>query len=162
MKTARHNNGFTLVEVLIAVILVGLAIAALLVANKSFTIANACGADMSTAEFLGEQMRELTALLPVIDPETGTATFGPEEASLANYDDLDDFDAATFSPPIDANRSVLNDFAGFSQQVTVENVNASNFEQAVADHSSSFVRVKVTVLLNGREISAVSWIRAQY
>jgi len=154
--------GFSLVEVLIAVILVGLAIAALVVASNSFTIANSAGTDLSTAEFLVEQIRELTALLPVIDPQTGTDTFGPEEANLAGYDDLDDFDGATFSPPIGANRELLNDFAAFSQHVTVENVNPTDFEQVVSDHSSHFVRVTAKVFLNTKEISSTSWIRARY
>jgi prepilin-type N-terminal cleavage/methylation domain-containing protein len=158
----RWSKGFSLIEVLIAVILVGLAITALLAASGSFTMTNGAGADLSTAEFLMEQIRELTALLPVADPQTGIATFGPEEASLAFYDDLDDFDGITFSPPIDADRNVLNDFAAFSQQVVVENVNPSNFEQVVGDHGSSFVRVTVKVFLSAREISSMSWIRARY
>jgi len=140
--------------------LVGLAVAALVGASRAFTIANASGADLSTAEFLIEQIRELTTLLPVVDPQTGT-TFGPEEAGLANYDDLDDFDGANFSPPISANRTALSNFAGFSQQVTVEKVSATNFEQVVAG-PSDFVRVTVRVLLNSREISSVIWIRARY
>lgn len=158
----RRGNGFSLIEVLIAVILIGLAITALLAANGSFTIANSAGTDLSTAEFLIEQIRELMALLPVVDPQTGTATFGSEEAGLAYYDDLDDFDGVSFSPPIDANRNVLNNFAAFSQLVIVENVNPSNFEQVVGDHSTSFVRVTVKVLLNTKEISSTSWIRARY
>jgi hypothetical protein len=88
--------------------------------------------------------------------------FGPEEADLAYYDDLDDFDGASFSPPIDANRNVLNNFAAFSQIVSVENVNPSNFDQVVADHSTSFVRVTVTVVLNAKEISSTRWVRARY
>ena len=164
MGDARYHNGFSLIEVLVAIVLVGLAIVALVAANRSFTIANATGADLSTAEFLIEQIRELTAMLPVTDPQTGTDIFGPEaaETSLAAYDDLDDFDNATFSPPISADRSTLNDFAAFSQQVAVENVNAGNFDQVVSDHSSSFVRVTVRLLLNSKEISSASWIRARY
>jgi prepilin-type N-terminal cleavage/methylation domain-containing protein len=162
MSGARDDNGFTLVEILFAVILVGLAIAALLTASGSFTMANGAGADLSTAEFLVEQVRELTALLPVVDPQTGTDAFGPEEGSLATYDDLDDFDNASFSPPISADRSVLNNFSAFTQQVVVENVSAANFEQVVGDHLSPFVRVTVTVSLNGSEISSAGWIRALY
>lgn len=156
------NSGFSLIEVLIAIILVGLAIVSLVAANSSFTKANAAGTNLSTAEFLVEQIRELTTLLPVIDPNTETSMFGPEEASLADYDDLDDFDGASFSPPISADREVLNDFAAFSQQITVENVNAADFEQVVSNHSSFFVRVTVEVFLNSREISSSSWIRARY
>jgi len=156
------NSGFSFIEVLIAIILIGLAIVSLVAANSSFTKANGAGADLSTAEFLIEQIRELTILLPVIDPDTGTSTFGPEEATLANYDDLDDFDGASFSPPISADREVLSNFAAFSQQITVENVDAANFEQLVSDHSSYFVRVTIGIFLNSKEISSTSWIRARY
>jgi len=162
MRDTKYKNGFSLIEVLIAVILVGLAITALVVANSSFTIANSAGTNLTTAEFIIEQIRELTTLLPVVDPQTPTATFGPEEASLAGYDDLDDFDGASFSPPINSNRELLNDFTAFSQHVTVENVNPADFEQVVSDHSSHFVRVTVKVFLNAKEISSASWIRARY
>lgn len=134
--------GFTLIEALIAVILVGLAIAALVVSNGSFTIANSAGTDLSTAEFLIEQIRERTALL--------------------GYDDLEGVTFPTYSPPINVNGQVLSDFATFSQHVTVQNVNPANFEQVVSDHSSHFIRVTVKVFLNAKEISSASWIRARY
>jgi len=137
--------GFSLIEVLVAIILVGIAIAALVAASSSFTRANAAGAELATAEFLIEQIRELTAMLP--------------------YDDLDDFVGAdgveSFCPPISADRTVLNDFAAFTQKVTVKNVSESDLEQVVGYHSR-FVRVSVEVSLNSRPISSVSWIRANY
>lgn len=160
------KNGFTLIEVLIAVIMVGLAIASLVGANLSFTQANGIGANISTAEFLSEQVRELTALLPVVDPQTGTVTFGAEEGSLADYDDIDDFDGSgdgiTFNPPISSTRSTLTDFGSYSQQVTVKNVNPSNFQQDISDHGSDFVRITVKITYNSKEICSDSWIRARY
>lgn len=142
IRPTKYTAGFSLIEVLIAVVLVGLAVAALLGASRAFTIANASGADLSTAEFLVEQIRERTALL--------------------SFDDLNGFASGSpFSPPISADGSPLNHFAAFTQQVTVENVNAANFEQVVAG-PSDFVRVTVRVLLNSREISSVRWIRARY
>ena len=163
MRNTKYKSGFTLLEVLFAVLLVGLAIASLLSANATFTRANAAGTDLSTAEFIIAQIRELTMLLPVIDPETEFATFGPETGeTLAVYDDLDDFNGATYSPPISAERTVLNEFSAYSQQITVENVNASNFEQVVANHSSNFVRVTVQVYLNSKLISSANWLRTRY
>ena len=163
MRDIKYNSGFSLIEVLMAILLVGLAVASLVAANTAFTKANGAGTDLSTAEFIFEQVRELTALLPVIDPQTELSTFGPEGGeTLANYDDLDDFDGASFSPPISADRNVLNNFAGYTQQITVENVSASNFEQVVSDHSSNFVRVTVKVFLNSKEICSTSWLRARY
>jgi len=163
MAASRSRAGFSLIEILISVILVGMSITALVVANNAFTMANGAGADLSTAEFLIEQIRELTTMLPVSDPQsTSWATFGPEEAGLAAYDDLDDFDDMTFSPPISADRTVLNDFTGFSQRVTVENVDASNFDTVVADRASGFARVTVSISQHGSLISSTSWIRARY
>ena len=162
----RKTRGFSLIEVLIATILVGMAIAALMAANSSFTMANDAGSDLSTAEFLIEQIRELTMLLPLVDPDASTWTvLGPEsgEADVSAYDDVDDFDGATFSPPINSDRAPLTDFTTFSQQVTVEKLNPSNFNEVWVDSTNSgFVRITVRVLQNGGEISSATWIRARY
>jgi prepilin-type N-terminal cleavage/methylation domain-containing protein len=155
------RQGFTLAEVLVAVILIGIAIASLLAANISFTRANGAATNLSTAEFLLEQIRELTATLPVIDPDGGS-TFGAEEGAMADYDDLDDFDGSTFSPPINADRTALTEFAGFRQNVTIENVSPANFQQVEPDHSTNFVRVTVTVSLNSKPLCSSMWIRARY
>jgi len=163
MKNSRREDGFTLIEVLIGILLIGLAIVSLISANGALTQANGAGIELSTAEFLIEQIRELTTVLPVIDPTTGTTTFGPEASeTLANFDDVDDFNGANFSPPISATRATLNDLSAYTQQITVENVSVSNFEQVVSNHSSFFVRVNVKVLLNTREISSARWLRCRY
>jgi prepilin-type N-terminal cleavage/methylation domain-containing protein len=163
MRDKKHRGGFTFIEVLIATLLVGLAAVALVAANWAFTKANDAGTDLSTAEFLLEQIKELTALLPVVDPNDDTI-FGPETGETwANYNDLDDFDGENFSPPINAERIVLNDYATFSQQVTVENVNASDFEQVEPDlPRTNFVRVTVNVYQNSQLITSATWLRARY
>ncbi|MFA5251605.1 MAG: type II secretion system protein [Phycisphaerae bacterium] len=133
-----RKNGFTLIEVLIAILLVGVAIAALVAANGSFTKANAAATDLSTAEFLIEQVRERSISI--------------------RYDNLSSLNG-TFSPPINSAGESLNGFAVFSEQITVENVSESNFEQAVA-YDSGFIRVTVKVFLNSKEISSARWLRA--
>ena len=158
----RTGNAFTLIEVLLATVLVGFAIAALMLANTSLTQTNAAGLNLSTSEFLIEQIRELTTTLEVVDPCTNTAVFGPEEAGLTEYDDLDDFDGAIFSPPIDAARQQLTDLSAFTQNITVENVSGADFQQTVADHTSDFIRVTTTITFNGTEINSTTWLRARY
>jgi type II secretory pathway pseudopilin PulG len=170
MAVEKRSQGFSLLEILISVLLVGLSITALVIANSSFTTANATGADISTAEFLIEQIRELTATLPVMDPALTPATWttlGPEagESTVASYDDVDDFDgfnSTVLGAPIDAGKNTLAHLAAFSQQVIVQNVSASNFSSAAADGSTDFVRVTVTVSMNGSTINSASWIRARY
>jgi prepilin-type N-terminal cleavage/methylation domain-containing protein len=159
----RKKNGFTLVELLIASVLIGFAIAALLASNTAYTSANAGGIQLSTAEFLIEEIRELTACLETVDPETKMDVWGPEtgESSVADYDDLDDFDGVSLSPPIDVSCAQLTDFSAYTQQITVQNVFPGQFQFVVADHGSDFVKVTVTIYLNNKEIDSADWIRAR-
>ncbi len=158
----KNRSGFTLLEVLVATILVGIAVASLIAASGAFTQVNAAGINASTAEFLLEEIRELTISLAVVDPETGTDTFGVESGeTLVSYDDLDDFDGVTFSPPIDINRLQLSDFSAFSQVISVENVSTSDLRVTVGEHLSPLVKVTVGILMNGREINSSSWIRTR-
>lgn len=138
----KRKSGFTLIEVLLAIVFVGIAIASLLGASSIFTNANQAGLEMSTAEFLAEQMRELI--------------------TMTSYDDLDNFDDANYSPPLNAKQEQLSNFTQFSQQITVENVSASNLQQVVSDGGSDFLRVTVEIYSNSVEVSSSSWIRANY
>lgn len=169
MRVSRRGYGFSLVEILISVILVGLSVTALVFASNTFTMANGAGADLSTGEFLLEQIREMTALLPVRDPDVDTwTTLGLDtgDSVVGSYDDVDDFDgfnSTTLGAPIDALGNPLSDLAAFSQVVTVAKVNPSDFNHIEADSfDTPFIRVTVQVALNGREICSASWIRANY
>ncbi len=142
MRNTKSKTGFTIVEVMVAVVLIGLAIVSIIAANCAFTQANGFGTNLSIAEFLMEQARERTF--------------------LTDFNDLHSLDDATFSPPAGADGQVLNDFAQFSQHVAVENLNPENFQEVVPDFTSGFVRVTVDVVLNSRQISSASWVRAQY
>ncbi len=143
MKTKNRKTGFSLAEVLIALIFVGLAIAALMAGNGAFTQANAVANEMSTAEFLTEQIRERTAML--------------------HFENLLSFNGVAYSPPQDAKGDPLNDFAAYSQKITVEYVENTNFTQvdATPDSTNRFIRVTVKIYRGTKEISSTNWIRAQ-
>ena len=135
-----HPTGFSLIEVMVAAMIIGIAVASLLLSNGSLTRVNAAGIEMSTAEFLIEEVNSRCAAMA--------------------YDDLPAF-AGTYSPPQDVYGSPLTNFSTFSQQVTVENVSNSDFTVVVGAGSSDFVRITTTILLNGGQISSTDWIRAR-
>lgn len=157
-----QSGGFTLLEVMFASLLIGLAIAALAVTSSAYTIVNGAGIDLSTAEFLVEEIRELTAPMPAVDPDGVAGACGPDagESTLAQFDDVDDFDGQIISPPIDASGTAMTEFAAFSQQITVQNVASSNLTQAVADHTTDLYRITVTITKNNSPITSTSWVRA--
>jgi len=144
MNDSNKNNkltavaGFTLIEAMIATLLIGIAIVSLMVSSQAFTSINSAGINLSTAEFLIEEVRERTA--PI------------------EFDNLAAF-AGTYSPPEDIEGNQLTTFAGFSQQVTVQNVSPSDF--TTPDAGSDFARVTVAILLNSSQITSASWIRAR-
>ena len=98
------KRAFTLIEVLIAIILVGLAIASLLGANIAFTRANGTGAQLSTAEFLIEQIREQTVTTPFADL-ANTSGFVPtsypgySQKTTVEYVNASDLRTGFTSPP---------------------------------------------------------------
>jgi type II secretory pathway pseudopilin PulG len=143
-KRERCNGGFTLIEALFAAMLLGLVVAALAAASGAFTMANGYGMDLSTAEFLIEEMREYTAMQSfdglLADPDYNTGI--------------------PISPPRNTNDEPIDGFDQFGQQVDVVRVQEGNFEPpGLSD--SPFVRVTVQVTKGGQPISSTSWIRAQ-
>ena len=141
-KYSVNTDGFTLIEALFASMLLGLVIASLVAASGAFTMANGYGLELSTAEFLVEEVRELTA----------NETFG---------DLLTNFNGQTFNPPKDITGTPMSDFSEFSQQISVSRVQADDFTQDDSTGTSPFVRVTVTITKNSQPVTSTSWIRAE-
>jgi type II secretory pathway pseudopilin PulG len=141
----KKSTGFTLIEALLASLLIGLAIAALVTSSGAFTVYNAAGVDLSTAEFLIEEIRELTT--PV--------------AFNNQFDNLAPYNNQTYNPPVDADGNAMPEFAAYTQKITVTYANPANLTQT-AVVSTDFHRVTVTITKGGRTITSSSWIRAKY
>ena len=172
----RRRRGFTLIETALATVIVGTGVVAIVAAQQAFFRQNEWSTHASTAQRLGNEIRELTLHLPRHDPVTGQAFWGPESSELdvLDFDDLDDFDgedgegtvfsAALGSGPISALGDVFPDMAGWSQRVFVENIDPFEVTRTVADGASDLLRVRVIVEYQGptddapREITRVTWI----
>ena len=143
MKTIckKQASGFTLIEVLFAAMLIGLVVAAIAVSSGAATMVNGVGIDMSTAEFLVEEIREQTASV--------------------DFDNVLTYDGLTCNPPIDIDGTAMSEFSAFSQQVTVEYVEPANLNQVAASPPTDFVRITVTITKNTRPVTSASWIRAR-
>lgn len=173
-RTARR--GFTLIETALATVIVGVGVLAMVSAQQAFHQKNQWSTQASVAMRLGNEIRELTLNMPRRDPVTGADHWGPEdtESSLADYDDLDDFDGAegvgtVFSAslgngPISSRREVIPNMEGWSQTVRVFNVKQFDTTDEVDDGASAFVKVEVTIHFQGpadeepREMTKVSWL----
>lgn len=139
MNIKPKNDGFTLIEALFASMLIGMVIVSLVAASGAFTMVNGAGIDMSTAEFLIEEIREKTADM--------------------TFDDLVAYDGTSHNPPIDIEDTAMAEFSTFTQAVAVVYVEADDLDNVVTS-PTDFVRITVTITKNGNPVSSASWIRA--
>jgi len=103
--------------------IVGVAFVAIMQLFAACTQQNRIGQNMTTAMLLAGHIQETMAGLSFNDPAYATTYFGPEPGqTLQNYDDIDDFDGATFSPPIDSRRQPIVGQSQYTQMVTVQPV----------------------------------------
>ena len=117
-RTARA--GFTLIEAALTTAITGIAFVAIMQLFGACTQQNRVGTNMTTAMLLAGHIQETMNGLSFNDPVLGTTYYGPEPGqTLANYDDLDDFDGLNFSPPIDSLRRPISGLSQFTQNVTV-------------------------------------------
>ena len=115
-------GGFTLLETMMALVIVGVGVVAFVDAQASFTKSNSWSSHAATGMLLANEVRELTRRMSRHDPVTGLTLatgaggatsavgWGREagETTVADLDDLDDLDnvvfglGGTFAGPIDA------------------------------------------------------------
>jgi type II secretory pathway pseudopilin PulG len=166
-RRSRSRPGFTLIEAAITTVIVGVGCVSMLALMGAGTQANNDGAELTTAMNLAGNIREAMAGVAYTDPTTPTH-WGPEagEAAVAAYDDLDDFDGYTASPPIDARRvSLGSSYATWSQSVAVQSVKPTDLKTAMAHLTLTpdlrpTCRCTVTISHNGKVVYAQSWIEA--
>lgn len=161
MQLRKKSKAFTLLESIFAIILVGIAICALMVAFQSSTDANSVSMKISSANNLINNFYELSLSLDKTDPQSGKQKFGPEENSLLEYDDLDDFTGLEFCPPIDSSRQSLDEYKNFTQKISIINVQPGDLQTQTSAHSSGIVKVEVGIFYNGEEIARESWLRSE-
>ena len=160
-RSPRRPRGFTLVEALVASALLGLGVAALMVAASSSTRVNAAGLDMTQAAFLAQEVREWTLRLPFSDPDPGDEGNppGPDGADPQTFvDDLDDLMGMTYSPPRNAAGDPIDELSGWSQTITLEWVDPNALTTVVSPGGSDCIRVTVSIQREGRQVQSTQWL----
>ena len=137
-RARRHaRSGFTLLEALMTMVILGVGVLAFVEAQQSFITSNAWSSQAATATFLANEIREMARKLPRHDPVTGLYLNGSTlvgwgretgEAVATDLDDIDDFDGLVFGatgnmagpvnlfgetiPEVDLQGNVVNDAEG--------------------------------------------------
>ncbi len=177
--TRRRAQGFSLIEVTVASVILALAVLSIVAAQQAFHRQNDVSQQTSLGLALANELREITLALPPHDPISGSLFYGPESnetdgdphVMVTYLDDLDDFantdgGGFTFNPPINALREAYPNMDNWTQTINVENVDADDVGgSAVTAGTTEVLRMTVQVLYDDpdgtedpRVVSELSWI----
>jgi len=136
-----NNRGMTLIELIVIIVVMGLAIPALIanLANITWRSAQsqAMGDSLSYARNLLEEIKAKDFSDPD-DPDNNTLGANADDV-YPNYNDVDDYNGYNDTPA-----------AGFSRRAAVDYVNLSASQWAGSASPTDFKRVNVTVSSNSR------------
>lgn len=154
--------GFTLPEAVMAMVILGIAAAGVMLPFSAGASAQAQGVHKTLATTLANDLMERIATKPFHDPDGSSYDYlpGPEagEATIAGFDNVDDFDGYTESQGqvLDAGAVAFTDpiYSNFSRKVTCGYVYVPQQNPPTA--SPNFILVSVEVDYQGRPIVTVS------
>lgn len=147
--------GFTLLEAVIAMVLVGLVLVAAFHVLGGTTQATYLAAQHSTGLLLAEGLMAEVLAAEYADPDP-VPGFGPESgesgANRSGFDDVDDYHGWTATPPQDTAGTALAGYDGWTRSVTVEYAPLADPLDTVGS-DQGIKRVTVTATYEGKPVA---------
>jgi len=160
-RRLRNRPGFTLVEALVAVIIIGLGAVGIMLAASSNTRVNDAGSKLTEAVFLAQELREWTLSLPFTDPDPvdqGNGP-GPDGSDPQEFvDDLDDLMGVSYTPPRDGTGSAVSGMPGWTETINLTWRDPDNLETVVSAGSTRAVYVEVSLAHSGHPVLDTGWL----
>ncbi len=137
IRRSHNNYGFTLLEVTLSIIIVGLGVASLMLLMASETKVNAIGNTMSTATFLANQMRAMTDQVP--------------------FDGLTAYNGVSYNG-VDAQGNPIPGMEAYTEQINVQPVDPVSLTIYIGTDPKAVI-MTVIILYNHKQITKISWLR---
>jgi MSHA pilin protein MshD len=146
-----RRAAFTLVDSVISVVIASLVIVAAMRAARSAVWVQYKAAERATARMLADGLMAEIMVLSYEDPSL-PPVFGRESnetaTSRSNYDDVDDYNGWSQSPPQDKDGNTIPGANGWSRSAVIEWVNAAD-PTTVSAAETGAKRITITVKRNG-------------
>ena len=140
-------RGMALIEAVVSMVVLSVMLVAALNTVGASRLGQRGNADLLRAAALASDLMAEVMDKSYADPGA-TPVWGPEPAEIlagrSTYDDVDDYDQYTESPPKDRSGTVIPGLSGWKRDVAVAYVNPLDLTQAVVT-DSGVKRVMVTV-----------------
>lgn len=156
-----HAAAFTLVEAVLSVLIVGIMLVAALSTVGASRLSQHRTSQYSRGQLLAESLMAEILQQDYLDPND-TPVFGIEPgesaSTRADFDDVDDYDGWSSTPPAQQDGTQIPDLADWERSVSVQWVDPDNIMQ-VKGAESGAKRVTVTVSCDSKQVSSLTAIR---
>jgi MSHA pilin protein MshD len=148
-------------------LLIGVTLAASMAVVSSSVKSQYKAAERATGQWLADGMMADISQLPYQDPTLTTTACGIEtgesSTSKANYDDVDDFNGWTESPPQDKTGTALSSYTGWRRSVAVVWVSPTALTATTASSTETGCkRITITVSHNSVVVATRVGIRTNH
>jgi MSHA pilin protein MshD len=157
----QRNSGFTLVEVVVSTLIVGLLMVAELNTLVSATSSSESAGNRAVALGLADDLTAEILKAKYVDPGS-SPTFGPETGesgtSRAAFNDVDDYNGWSEQPPQAKDGTAMTDRSDWKRRVTVDWVTVSDPTKTSATETG-LKRIRVDVDFQGTNVIEQTAIR---
>jgi len=156
----RRQTAFTLVEATISLLIVAIMLTAALATvgtssrnrdQQQEMLRGATLARRLMSEIVAQKYQQPSATTTVLGPETGE--------TRATFNDVDDYNGYTDSPPIDSSGIAISGYTGWSRSVEVKWADPATLLPAATQSETGIKRIVVTVTAPSGRSWSVSAIR---
>ncbi|HVJ86030.1 MAG TPA: hypothetical protein VM452_10330 [Caulifigura sp.] len=158
----KRRAGFSLIEIAISSLFVGTILVAAMSTTGAVVRFRSSTADQARATLLATDLLAEIQQRPYSDPNQ-TPIFGREsgETVRSQFDDVDDYDAWTESPPKNQAGTSLPGFTGWSRTVNVARAQRSAPIQT-ASSEEGLKRITVVISKNGVTLRTIDSLKANF
>ncbi len=159
-----RGRGFSLVETMMALVLAGGAMVAALGVIAASARSEAWGERRAIGHTLAAELLAEVCAMGFEQPGA-IGSFGRNASEVgatarSTFNDVDDFDGWSETPPRDRDGTSRADLAGWSRSVVVERVSLAKHNGTAVTYDSRVKRVTVTVLFKGVPVANATSIRS--
>lgn len=156
------SRAFSMIETTVCILIVGITLVAALNTLGASVSGQSKTNDRSVGQLLAQALMSEILQQAYVEP-VDTPAFGRESgesaSSRANYDDVDDYDGYTESPPQMKDGTILTEYAGWQRTVSVNWASGLDF-RANSLIDSGLKRIVVTVSHNGVTAATTTAVRS--
>jgi prepilin-type N-terminal cleavage/methylation domain-containing protein len=156
------RNGFTLIEAVMSMLVVGIMMVAAMNTIGASRMTQSRVAERAVGPMLAEDLMSEILSQGYKEPDE-TTVFGRESSesggNRSDWDDVDDYDGWSKSPPQNKDGTVIPDLDGWKRSVTVQWVKSDSLTEVGVN--TGIKRIDVTVTHKDRVVSELSMVRTE-